>query len=258
MPEPDLILRRRNRTKSGRQFCSHLIDTPTTSNASKTAQFDTLYASAVAGFPSNGKFTATWVKKVMLKVDEIWFNDELCTMATKMYGGIDVYISIDDPKFSGFIEESIDKISFHLNRQLVMALFENGDTGYHSGGLLCKDRLTCLLHVVVHEMVHIALTICDRLKHHDDTQHHGKVFKRVTKRLFGHTDAKHGLILGLNHEHDLDTIRKTIYKGQDVRIYLNEAWTPGSIVNINRTNVDVQIHRDPKNLYSVHTGLIEF
>ena len=134
---------------------------------------------------------------VLLKIDELWFENEVFPMATQMYGGVGIYISINEPKFSGYIEESRDSISFHINRNLVMNLFTQGDTGYHSGGLLCKDRLTCLLHVMVHETVHIALTICDRLKLHDDTKHHGKVFQRITNRLFGHTDSKHGSYFGV-------------------------------------------------------------
>ena len=257
MGKPDLTLRRRGHRKAAQTFCSDLVHTLPQSTHVQRQQFDRLYQFASKCFPVSGNFTPRWVREVLLQIDVLWFENTLFSMATHLYGGVDIYISIQDPQFSGYIEESRDSLSLHLNRRLVMDLFTTGDTGYHSGGLLCRDRLTCLLHVMVHETVHIGLTICDRLQHHDDTQHHGKVFQQITHRLFGHTDTKHGLIMGLNHAHDLTTLRKVVTKGRRVKIYLNDAWTPGTVVRANRINVDVQTDANAPNLYSVHMGLIE-
>lgn len=61
---------------------------------------------------------------------------------------------------------------------------------YTSGGLVCDDRLTALLLVFEHELVHMLLT----LDAPPDEPAHGALFMNVLNNLFGQITKTHGLI----------------------------------------------------------------
>jgi hypothetical protein len=252
-----VISKKTKQTVSNETFCSNLIHVKALSDEQRKNKLKTLTTYSKKHFPTSGDFHLKWLKKILIKIDQLWFESELFTKITEVYGGMTLYTSIKEERIAGYVLESKDRISFHINRDLFMELFSNGDKGYHSGGLVCKDRLTCLLHVLLHEMVHVCLSLCDRLKLHKDVRHHGKVFSNITKHLFGHTDSKHGLIPGLDHTHDLESIKKNLKVGQNVKIYLNESWIPVKIVKKSRIRADVESLDGKKTRYSVHAGLIK-
>jgi len=239
---------------SYKSFCETIINFKKTKD-DKT-RFEILYDFSKKNFPENGKFTVYWLKNVLLKIDKLWFEDKLFKLVTEIYGGIHLHLSVKESNIAGYIlQENNDRdIAFYINQQLFIDLFsDNKRHGYHSGGLVCKTRLVCLLHVIVHETVHIALSLCEKQGHHDDKRHHGKVFSRITKEMFNHQDQKHGLIKGLNHEHDIDYIKKNIKVGQRVHIFHGD-WIPATIDKIGRKKVFVTA--DDGHKYAVHAGLI--
>ncbi len=209
--------------------------------------FEKLYQFASVHFEPN--FSLEWFCHVLEKMDEIYYENQLLPQVAQHYGGMNVSVKVDDEQVAGYVYNTKKSVSFCINRDLFRELFTGGDQSYHAGGLVCKDRLVCLLHVILHESVHLALLIC-RPK---DVRHHGQHFNRLTKILFGHVDSQHGLIKGLNPQYDLQTIQQRLHRGQLVKIYINHTWIPAKIVKVNRKQV--YLSNDDQN-FTVHAGLV--
>lgn len=208
-------------------------------------------------FQSNhGCFTLEWLRDVLRKIDELWYNCNLMKEVTKVYGGLYIHSVIDEIKVAGYVMESDDRKSIYLrmNRNLFHSLFNNNENGYHSGGLLCKNKLNCFLHVLLHETVHIVLTLCDRTGHRKEGRDHGKDFNRIVKNLFGQTDAKHGLIQGYDQYHDLVYIKQQLQPGKPIQVFIDGDWLSGHVKQKKTKWVDVEC--DNGESYTVHAGLI--
>lgn len=216
-----------------------------------------LYEYAAIMFPSDGCFTIEWLASVIRKIDELWYDNHLLPELEKVYGGVQLVIEEDDRHVGGVVMEGENGrvIYLGMNRKLFVSLFEkplNG-YGYHSGGLLCKDRLLCFLHVLLHETVHLILTLCDRTGHRPDKRDHGKEFNAIIRRFFGQTDSQHGLIDGYKQRHDLDTIKKCLKAKQRVEVFLNGQWHPCQVLEKKRKWVTIKLRHG--GITSVHIGL---
>lgn len=180
-----------------KQWCSALLN-KTFSPAEIAAKFSDLEQFARASWPEDGMFSMEWLAAVMQRIDKLWYDGYLLPKIYATYGGLHLYVDSEHERVAGYVEETADKesLSLHMNRSLFASLFTKQERGYHSGGLLCEDRLVCMLHVILHESVHLALTLCDKLGHRADIRDHGKEFNRIVKNMFGQTDPQHGLIPG--------------------------------------------------------------
>ena len=205
-------------------------------------------------FPANGCFNMEWIADVLRKIDELWYDGQLLPGIVKAYGGIHLYVDDQREQVAAYVLDGGDKISLHMNRDLFATLFKNDENGYHSGGLLCKDRLTCLRNVLLHETVHLVLTLCDKTGFRQDVRDHGKEFNRIVKHLFGQTDPQHGLIPGHEQFHDLNTIRSSIQTGSSVEVQVDGHWIPCKVLHKGRKWVKVSAN--DKDVFSVHAGLI--
>jgi hypothetical protein len=242
--------------KSGKK--SMVTDTKWCEGIIKDTVYDIQKASdkfeSLTTFARKGKVTLQRIEPIFKMIDKLWFDGELIPKLTKVYGGINVHVNIDKTVVAGYVIESAGGIDLFLNSELFDSLFKNGETGYHTGGLLCTDKLICLLHVLLHETVHVVLTLCESMGKYKDVRHHGKDFDRITNHLFGHTDSKHGLIVGLNHAYDLDTIKNSIRVGQKVNIFLDFRFVEGKVTKRGKSRVDIDTGKD---VYSVHMGLVK-
>lgn len=201
-----------------------------------------------------------WVSKILSKIDDIWYNGQLLTKIKQEYGKLYIRLVVKEKQISGYVlmTHNNTKMGLYLNKKLFDSLFNKEETkaiGYHVGGLLCKDSLKCLLHVILHETIHMVLTVCEKMGKYKDTNHHGDDFQRITRYLFGHTNAKHGLILGLDHMFDLETIKKSIRIDDIVKIWIKNKWLPGKVIKINDKKAIVQINKE--DVYSVDMGLVK-
>lgn len=213
--------------------------------------FNALYSVASSTFKAN--FEMQWFKEVLEAIDAIFYNGLLLDAVAEKYGGIKLSFDIADDQIAGYVVNTKSDVTFCMNRPMFVSLFES-KASYHSGGLMCADRLKCLLHVILHETVHLALLICRP----SDIHHHSKEFNRLIFVLFGHTDSQHGLIRGLNPEYDLATIKTKLKRGQHVKVYLHEVWVPARIDKINRKTVALTSLRNARHHFTVHPGLIKF
>jgi len=236
-------------------WCQGLL-TRKFSPAERANKIQTLTDFARQTFPESGCFTLDWLGEVLVTIDHLWYDGLLLPGVYRAYGGLHLYLDNAETRVAGYVKETGDKktVSLHMNRDLFAALFQQQEAGYHSGGLLCQDRMVCALNVILHETVHLALTLCDKLGERPDLRDHGKEFNRIVKNMFGHTDAQHGLIPGYEQFHDLATIRRSLRAGSRVEVFVDGAWEP---CRVNRkgykwTSVTTEQGRD----LTVHAGLL--
>ena len=252
------------------------------------SKFATLKHFAEVSFPIDGKFPLTWLSAVLVKIDELWYHNLMLPLLTKTYGGLELQVdekekilcksrnkwecqsssqkqyknSTEDPRVAGYVLETVDgsKITLYMNRHLFANLFKKQEFGYHSGGLLCKERLVCFLHVLLHETVHLILTMLDRIGFRTDVRDHGKDFNKIIRNLFEQTDSQHGLIDGYEQYHDLQTIRKNIKVGDKIDIFVNGQWVPGIVEKTGYKWVNVKCKASSSlhkiTFYRVHAGLV--
>jgi hypothetical protein len=205
-------------------------------------------------YPEDGCFSIKWLRQVVYKIDELWYGSQMMPTLDREYGGLVISIDSGEEKVAGYIQEVDDSIVLHMNRDLFYSLFKKREKGYHSGGLLCSDRLVCMLHVLLHETVHIILTLCEKLGHQSNIRDHGKAFNQIIRNLFGQTDSQHGLIPGYSQDHDLDTIKQRVRKGSIVDVFMNNQTSRGKVVYRGRKWVEVDCGSV---VYKVHIGLIK-
>lgn len=92
---------------------------------------------------------------------------------------------------------------------------------YQMGGLPCSSR-DCLLHLLLHESLHVALL-------HEDPGH-GPLFKTLSKQMFGHHHHQHGLFPEFPNPHSIPRLLK-LGPGEIVDMYLpGEGTVQGKIV----------------------------
>jgi hypothetical protein len=248
---------KRNKTKNVQvdRFCASILHASADSKPHIQRKFQELRTFAKRTFPKKGNFKLEWLKKILLKIDAIWYHDQLFRVISKLYGSMELSLDVDERKIAGYVLEEGESIGFHINRPLFMSLFPSSDTGYHVGGLVCKDQLECLLHVVLHETVHVALTICEKWKVQEDIEHHGETFLKIIRNMFGHTDSQHGLVLGLSHDLTLQEIRTRLKVGQNVQFFINDHWETGRVVKM--STKEIAVRQDlTKIVHAVHPGLI--
>lgn len=219
-------------------------------------RFDELESFARGSFPETGCFNMNWLRQVIEKIDELWYEGKMLPDLYRVYGGLHLYVDSPEERVAGYVMETADgkSISLHMNRDLFASLFKKQERGYHSGGLLCEDRLVCLLHVILHESVHLILTACDRQGFRPDIRDHGKEFNKIVKNLFGQTDPQHGLIPGYEQFHDLNTIRNSLKPGTKVEVFLDGGWYPCMVRKKGYKWVEVETR--PEVSYTVHAGLL--
>jgi hypothetical protein len=236
-----------------------VINRPTKANVIEE-RFKTLHTYAQQCFPGGGDFALEWLANVLIKIDEVYYDDRLLSMVKETYGDLHLDYGDEhaDETEAGYVDEPDGlKITLSMNRALFMRLFQNhppstDQYGYHSGGLLCRDRLVCFLHVLLHETVHLALTLLARRGFRKDRHHHGRVFHRIVAGLFGQTDAQNGLIKGFKQAHDVQQLRKLIRVGSEVEIFLNGEWHPAIVERSGRIYIHVVMEGKRA---KVHIGL---
>jgi len=215
-----------------------------------------LKAEAGRRFPRDGCFNLPWMRRALAAVDRVWYGGLLLPALTKVYGGVRLVLETPHRSISGYVLECGERdqpsISLQLNRELFHSLFRVEEPGYHSGGLLCRDRLECCLHILLHETMHLAISVCQWrgvLPAEDD---HGALFQRCVRARFGHTDSLHGLVPGLGHRQSLGDLRSRIRAGERAELFTaDHRWAPCTVVE--KTG-DVALVQQGRRRLRVHLG----
>lgn len=248
--------------KSGaRAFCFDLL-TKKLSRKVIRKKVKALEKFAKSSFPKSGCFSIEWLAEVIRKIDHLWYGGRMLKQLDLVYGGVHLHHDAkEEIQVAAYVQEPDDgsRISLHVNRDLFASLFGKKERGYHSGGLLCRNKLLCLLHVLLHETVHLVLTACDRLGVRPDEEEHGDEFNQIVRNLFGQTDPQHGLIPGYDQTHDLDTIRSRAKPGARVEVFWEaERWLPAKVIKCGKTWATVEVCLDKRRRVEskLHVGLI--
>jgi hypothetical protein len=208
---------------------------------------------AKQGFES--KFTMRWLAGVLRKIDELYYANQLLAFISQAYGKLYIKGFVDEVQTAGFVVENDEHgLELRLNQKLFLDLFEEGHNSYHAGGLICDNVFHCVSQVLLHECIHLALTVCEKMGVYDDARHHGKTFAHIAKRMLGHCDTQHGLIKDLVHTTSLCDIKQTLVIGLHVLVFFKNRFVPAIIEKIYRKKVDVNISNS---VYTVHIGLIK-
>ncbi len=207
------------------------------------------------GFALNGKFSMKWLASTLKKIDDIYYRGQLLSYISQLYGKLLISGFVDEVQTAGFVvENNTNGIELCLNQRLFIDLFQDKDQSYHAGGLICTNIFSCVSQVLLHECIHLALTVCDKLGVYDDNRHHGKVFSSIARNMLGHCDTQHGLVHGLKHEESLCKIRSQLFPLQSVLVFFKNKFVPGVIQHIYRKKVEILINDV---VYTVHIGLIK-
>lgn len=207
---------------------SNLLDYPL-SKQTIESNFDALYT-WIDKQEIEYSFTEDWVRKLIHVIDDIWFNGIISNgIKYKYEGPLRLHFDIKNlqsspsqPVIVGYVQESNRRkhINLHMNVDLLTGLFKESlphKSGYLCGGLKCDSLIKCFIQALVHELVHVFLSILDKALLYDDSEEniHNDTFQKITKNLFGHTDIKHGFIPEIYQFQDLEQIKNSVKKGEE-------------------------------------------
>lgn len=238
-------------TITRQQFKSLILEYP---KLDIDAKLRDLEISVREKFPENGKFTLVWLAKTLEKIDELFYCGQLLRFICDTFGSLRISETVDEERTAGYVViNDEDELELCLNQELFMDLFQDSNKSYHAGGLLCSSMYECLTQVLLHECVHLALTLFERWQMYDDPRDHGKVFMGIVRNMLGHCDSQHGLVPDLVHTESLCETRKHLKVGDKVQVFFKMKYVPAIIFSIQKKFVEVNISGD---IYRVHFGLI--
>lgn len=218
------------------------------------------YAQETLVFPEDGCFSMEWFRAIIAHADELWFQHVLIKLVNEVFGGLELrFQEPEEANIAGFVYEDIArrKLSLYMNRDLFHRLFENRakKSSYHAGGRVCQDRLSCFLQVLLHELLHVVLTVMQHYGMRVDVQEHGKDFNQLVRNQFDHIESQHGLLPGFDQVLDIHQIRKRIAQGDVVDVFLNQAWHQALVLKKGTRYVTVRLAYDKKH-FKLNMGLV--
>ncbi|MEW6490746.1 MAG: SprT-like family protein [Thermodesulfobacteriota bacterium] len=89
-----------------------------------------------------------------------------------------------------------------VSTHLLFSNFHAGHRRVEVNGLRCRDRLDALQRIFEHELVHLA-----ELLAYGKSSCRASGFRELARRLFGHTEATHGLVTPSERARDLHGLR---------------------------------------------------
>jgi hypothetical protein len=210
-----------------------------------------------------------WLNSVFDEADRIWYKGQLRMFLNATYHRV-VIEWVDkhsENDVAGYVKEYdqrqsivlrmnrgvFDMLSFNpsvsgrprmaqdLEEEDVKHNHSKKTSGYHAGGLVCVSRLECFLHVMLHEMLHLFLTACDKLGYLSDHDHHGRRFHRLLWNWFRQTEHQHGLMEGFANHEDLADIRSKLKRGDHVEVMIDTVWLPAKVLSRGKTEARVSV-----------------
>lgn len=237
------------------QFCDLILRYPKWSREEQQQRYDELTRCVRDRFPENGRFTLKWLAQTLSKIDELYYCGQLIRFLCQEFGGVHVESTVDEEKTAGYVVVNPDQqLELRLNQDMFIDLFEQPDRAYHAGGLLCANRYECLMQVLLHECVHLALTLFEKQGLYRDARDHGKQFMHIVRNMLGHCDSQHGLVPDLVHSESLCETKKQLKPGDNVKCFFKGRYEPATVLGVHKKFVEVNVRGKP---YRVHFGTIE-
>lgn len=222
------------------------------------AKWKRLYRRAKTDFPPDGCFSTAWLERTLNDIDRLWYHHKLCATAREVFTEFKYDTNGKSQlRIAGSITyfKSKDEVVCFLNKHLANKLFRQSEQAYLSHGLLCNDRLSCLLQIFLHESAHVVTTICERVGTRPDPEPHDKTFQRLCWNLFRHTDMRHGLIPRMDQWQTIQTLQRRVRKGSRVQVFNGRKWVPAKVLQRKGVFVTLTTTRHPKP-FEVELGLV--
>ncbi len=206
--------------------------------------------------PDTGCWNIDWLGELVRKIDDLWYEGQLLKHLEDSYGGLRLELDVESKSVAGYVVETADRkrISLHMNRDLFVELFQKRDVAYHSGGNICRTRASCFLGVLLHETMHLLVTLADKHGVQKEKSEHDQQFKAMIRNWFGQQETLHGLIPGYHAKQDIATIRKALKPGLSVEVFHDGTWHPAVVTQKGRVWHSIRLRNGSR--MEVHTGLI--
>lgn len=148
------------------------------------------------------------VMKMFRIVDKIFFGNAIQKIIRKNNIAMHFSVSAKLTSTAGYCQKYNDhKYKITLSLPVTRKLFidtnniQNQNLQYHMGGIVCRNKVECIYHVMCHEIIHLINMIeCNDLV--ETVRGHTGIFKKMVYNIFGHTNCHHSLHI------DVDTMNK--------------------------------------------------
>jgi hypothetical protein len=173
-----------------------------------------------------GRINLQLLWKMLADVDKMWFSGKLIPGLSDTYANVELAVhdnSDGNRGIAGFVLlHRNGTIEMSFNEPLFAGIFKKNEYGYHAGGMLCRSRFDCFMHIMLHETVHLALSLCETLGYWNDSDPHSARFQEICASFFGHTNHNHGILIGFNQTLPLAKIKDNVKVNQKVRVFVTE------------------------------------
>jgi hypothetical protein len=184
-------------------------------------------------FRDSYELTEAYIERVFKYIDRVWGDDILLgdckvVMEYKVYH---VGVPDDLRAAAAWVAGNLLCVNAELLNQLFVT-----EKYYYVGGIQLCDVFSVLMHVLLHEYVHVFMHYARRCGMYDWRDVHGPEFMKRIQLWYGHTDHQHSLIPGFQE----NRIMRQAEVGQKVRIFVDrDHYVLGHIVE--RTGNEIKV-----------------
>ena len=186
--------------------------------------------------PTLTSFTPDHLKVLYNLYNNHSFGKELSSMLNKNKCTIEFGTNITSTRKAGDHTKDGTKHIIRVSQYMINNLFTNGEKTVKSNGLIICDRLSGLINVFEHELVHLYCSLKGYTRKIDQGKGkmyyspHGKLFQELVFRFFGHTDYRHNFNNGDTSE---QLIKGVCKMGMSIYFDTSKGKVYGKIVKLN-------------------------
>ncbi len=178
-------------------------------------------------FRDSFELSEAFIEKVFAHIDHVWGHDVIlkeCGVRMK-YKVYHDHVPEDMHGTAAWVQAN----KLFLNGVLLSKLFQT-EQFYYVGGIQLCDLFSVVMHVLLHEYVHVFLYYARRFKVYDWRESHGPEFMKRVGQWYGHTDFQHSLIPGFQE----NRMMRSVQTGNKVKVFVDKNhYVVGHVVNMN-------------------------
>ena len=143
----------------------------------------------------NFKTIPNILDKLFKLYDNKFFDGQLAKIMKKKAAKLNLEYNSRMTKTGGCCKKEGNVYTLNISSSIILGTFLNNESSYSSNGLLCYNRLDCLMNVFEHELIHFVVFLTHGHIHkHPIYKSHGLYFMQLAKAYFGHTEYLHSLL----------------------------------------------------------------
>ncbi len=170
----------------------------------------------LATFRDHFALTEEFVAQVFTYIDRVWGQGillDVCKVQMK-YKVYHDHVPKDMQGTAAWVQAN----RLSVNAVLLKQLFQT-EKYYYVGGIRLYDVFSVLMHVLLHEYVHVFLYYARKYKVYDWRESHGPEFMKRVGQWYGHTDFQHSMIPGLQENRCL----RRVQVGDKVKVFVDKS-----------------------------------